>query len=181
MSQTISDPGELEHRALQDFRSGRFAAAIEGFRAARDLYRQAGDGLRAAQAANNLSVALLQAGQGQAALQAVEDTPGIFAQARDQARLAEATGNLAAAFEAVGKLDQAEDRYREAADMFLQLRMPEAEAHTRRALSAMLLRRGRPTEATAAMERALEVDPRAGLRGRWLRKILHALSRGTGR
>jgi tetratricopeptide (TPR) repeat protein len=78
-------------------------------------------------------------------------------------------------------MDQAEALYQQAVQEFQRLRAAEAEAQTRRAWAALLLRRGRPTEATAVMERALEVDPRSGWRGRWVRKLLNALSRRRSR
>ena len=180
MSPESPDPGALERQALEDFRAGRRAAAAEGFRTAQDRYLALGDRLRAAQAANNLSVALLQSGRAPEALQAVEGTPEVFAQAGDELRRAEALGNWAAALEAVGRLDEAERRYREAAEMFQGQGRPDEEAHTRRALAAVLLRLGQPYGATSAMQRALESDPRGGWKNRWLRRILDALSRRGG-
>ncbi len=144
MSPDPHDPGALERQALDEFRAGRKAAAAEGFRAAHDLFLKIGDRPRAAQAANSLCVALLQSGRADEALRAVEGTAEVFAEAGDSVHRAEACGNWAAALEAVGRLDEAERRYREAAEMFEQLGLPETEAQTRRALAALLLRRGQP-------------------------------------
>ncbi|HET7011281.1 MAG TPA: tetratricopeptide repeat protein [Anaerolineales bacterium] len=176
MTEPVGDPEDLERHALEAFRRREWDQAIQGFRSARDTFLQHGDNLRAAQAANSLSVALLQAGQAQAALRAVEGTPEIFHAAGDRLHEAEATGNWAAALEAVGRVDQAEARYRQAIDL-LSGGSSEAEAHTRRALSGLLLRQGRAVEASAVMKRALEIDPRGGWRARWVRKILGSLSR----
>jgi len=171
------DPGESQRLGLAAYRQGRRAEAAERLRSAVEEFRRRGDGLQAAEAANNLSVVLLQAGQAREALEAVQGTAAVFQRAGDGLREAQAIGNEAAALEGVGRLDEAERKYREAVDKLHRLQQSEAEAQTWHALSAMLLRRGRPLEAAASAEAGLQAAPPSSWGRRWAKRILRALAR----
>jgi tetratricopeptide (TPR) repeat protein len=175
------DPEQLEKQGMQAFKRGRFDDAAQAFRQARWGYEQLGQDVRAAQAANSLCVALLQAGKHEQALEAVRGTPQLLHQAGEMALEAQATGNLASALEACGHSAEAEAAYRKAADDFMKLGDQENRAHTLKALSQLQLRRGRPLEASVSMQAALESQPDAGLRQRWLRKLLDWPFRLLGR
>lgn len=170
-------PESLAQRALQDFRQGRFADAAEGFRAAREAYERAGNLPAAAEAANNQSVALLQAGRPQEARQAVDGTPEVFERAGDSLRAAQAVGNLASAAEACGDLEAAERLYQAAQERFAVLGDGAAQATLLKSLSQLQLKRGRPLEALATMQAGLEQKPRRSLRDRWLQRLLRLPSR----
>jgi tetratricopeptide (TPR) repeat protein len=171
----------LAQRALQDFRQGRFADAAEAFRVVQEAHGAAHDPSAAAEAANNRSVALLQAGRPEEARRAVMGTPEIFDLAGDAARAAQAVGNLATAAEACGDLAEAEGGYREAARRFAELGDAESQALVLASLSQLQLKRGRPLEALSTMQAGLERRPRRGLRDRWLQQLLKLPSRLLGR
>jgi tetratricopeptide (TPR) repeat protein len=171
----------LAQRALQDFRQGRFADAAEAFRVVQEGHGAAHDPSAAAEAANNRSVALLQAGRPEEARRAVMGTPEIFDLAGDAARAAQAVGNLATAAEACGDQAEAEGGYREAARRFAELGDAESQALVLASLSQLQLTRGRPLEALSTMQAGLERRPRRGLRDRWLQQLLKLPSRLLGR
>lgn len=180
---TPTAPGleSLAQRALQDFRQGRFADAAEGFRIVQQAHESAQDPGAAAEAANNRSVALLQAGRPEEARQAVMGTPEVFDLAGDAVRAAQAVGNLATAAEACGDLAGAEAGYREAAQRFAELGDAENQAVILASLSQLQLKRGRPLEALSTMQAGIERKPRRGLRDRWLQQLLQLPSRLLGR
>ncbi len=174
-------PDAVAERALQAFRQGRFAEAAEGFGAARQAYAAAGDQSAEAEAANNLCVALLQAGRPDEALRAVEGTPETFDRLGDPARAAQALGNLASALEASGDLIAAERTYTRALQQFADLNDHQAQATILGSLSQLQLKRGRPLDALSTMQAGLEHKPRRGLRDRWVRRLLALPSRLLGR
>ncbi len=167
-----TDAGSTERESLEAFRAGRFEEAAAGYEAARRAYEAAGEPIKQAEMANNLSVAWLQAGRPQAALAAVQGTPDTLAALGDEPRAAQAYGNLAAAFEACGDLAQAEPAYREAADRFERLGDAENRTLTLKALSQLQMRRGRPMEALGSMQVGLGGASRLSIRQRFLRWLL---------
>jgi tetratricopeptide (TPR) repeat protein len=171
----------LAQRALQDFRQGRFADAAEGFRSVQEQQAAAGNACAAAEAANNRSVALLQAGRPEEARRAVLGTPEVFDRAGDAARAAQAIGNLATAAEACGDLTAAESGYQEAARRFADQGDPESQAVVLTSLSRLQLKRGRPLDALSTLQAGIERKPRRGLRDRWLQRLLDLPSRLLGR
>lgn len=171
----------LAQRALQAFRQGRFADAVDGFESVRQAQAAAGNQPAAAEAANNLSVALLQSGRPADARRVVEGTVEVFERAGDGLRAAQAIGNLAAAAEACGDLPAAEQAYLEAARRFAVLGDAESQASVLASLSQLQLKRGRPMEALATMQAGLDQKPRRGLRDRWLRSLLKLPGRLIGR
>jgi tetratricopeptide (TPR) repeat protein len=172
-------PDAVAERALQAFRQGRFAEAAEGF-GVRARYPR-GDPLAEAEAANNLSVALLQAGRPDEALRAVEGSPKTFDRLGDSARAAQALGNLASALEACGDLVAAEGAYTQALQRFTELDAREAQATLLSSLSQLQLKRGRPIDALSTMQAGLERKPRRGIRDRWVQRLLAWPSRLLGR
>jgi tetratricopeptide (TPR) repeat protein len=157
---------------MRAYRQGRHGEAAERFEAARRAYLASGDRAKGAEMANNLCVALLQAGRPAEALRAVEGTPEVFASLGDGLAEGQAYGNLGAALHASGAYDAAEAAYQTCADLLARAGAHEARAHALRALSEVQLRRGRPLEALGSMQRGLEDSPRPGLRERWLRRLL---------
>jgi tetratricopeptide (TPR) repeat protein len=176
----VPTPESLAQRALQDFRQGRFADAALGFEAARTSFEQAGDVANAAEAANNLCVALLQARRPAEALRAVEGTPEAFDGLGDPRRAAQAVGNLASALEATGDLSAAERAYQQALQRFADLNDREAQATILSSVSQLQLKRGRPLEALTTMQAGLEQKPRRSWRDRWVRRLLDLPSRFLG-
>jgi tetratricopeptide (TPR) repeat protein len=170
---TDASPETIRHEelALAAFRRGLLPEAIEGFAAARSGYAATDSPLKAAEMANNLAVALLQAGRASEAVAAARGTPEVFLQAGDDLRAAQAYGNLGSALEAARDAAAA-DSYRRAADLFRRLGERDSLALVQRSLSSLQLRAGRPLAALASMREAAEGTPTRGVRGRFLRWLL---------
>ncbi len=181
MTDRSASPDAVAERALLAFRQGRFAEAAEGFEIARRARAEAGEESAAAEAANNLCVALLQAGRPDDALHAVAGTPEAFDRMGDPARAAQAVGNLASALEACGDLAGAERTYAHALQRFEALDDREAQSTILRSLSQLQLKRGRPLEALTTMQAGLEHKPRRGFRDRWVQRLLALPLRLLGR
>lgn len=177
MSHEPQTASSLEAEGHRAFREGRFLEAAQAFSQAEEQLRGPSDGPRAAQMANNRSVALLQAGKSRPALEAVQGTPEVFAAAGEKGLQAQALGNLAAALEAVGEPVQAEKRYHEALSLFERVGDDDSRHHTLRALSRLQLARGRPYEAAATLQEAMAAGGSRGLKARFTRW----LTRVTGR
>lgn len=167
-------PSELQQEGLSAFRSGELEQAIRLFEQARDSFAAEGLKGESAEAANNLSVALLMAERPQEARQAVEGTAEVFEGLGDGRRAAQAYGNLASALEALGELPAAEAAYQEAVRRFEKLGDQDSRSVTLKALSRLQLRDGRPLEAASTLQ------PQPGLRARLTGLLLRALSRLRG-
>ncbi len=163
----------LLKRAEEAYQSGRYPEAAGLFEQASRQYTDAGEAVKAAEMANNRSVALLQAGDGKGALEAVEGTEQIFAQAGDVRRQALSIGNQAAALEALNRLNEALARYQECSQMLKQIGDEESRAPVLKSISALQIRSGHQLEALASMEAALNSQPKLGLQERFLKKLLN--------
>jgi tetratricopeptide (TPR) repeat protein len=180
MTAEPSTPEEWSQRGLEAFRSGRTAEAIRDLQEAEAGYRRTGDRVRRAEAANNLSVALLKDARPGEALSAVRDTPEELLSLGEKRLSAMANGNLAACHEALGEWDAAEAAYRASAEGLEAAGDLESRTAAQQALSHLLLRRGRPLEAVQVMQGGLE-NPRAGFARRLLARVLSLPSRLLGR
>lgn len=172
------NPGEAQQQGLAAFRSGELEQAIQLFEQARSTFLAQGSEADAAEAANNLSVALLMAERAGEARQAVEGTAEVFLRLGDERRAAQAYGNLASALEACGELPAAESAYQEAARRFERLGDQESRSVTVKALSQLQLKDRRPMQAAATLQAG---EARPGLRSRLTQFLLRLLSRLPGR
>ena len=157
---------------MRAYRRGDLPAATQGFKAASEAFVRSGDELSAAEAANNLCVALLQVGRPQEALASVQGTPAVFEGHNDFARAAQGYGNLGNALEDCGCMSEAGEAYRRSLDLFRSLGEREGEALILQRISQLQLRQGQPIEALAAMQASLGAAPRGGLLRRWLARLL---------
>lgn len=162
----------LKSRAEKSFRSGKFAEAADLFQQAYQLCTQSGDVLKAAEMANNRSVALLQAGNAAAALEAAQGTDAVFAQAGDLQRQAFALGNQAAALEGLNRLEEALARYIQCNNLLKHTGDEENRASVLKSISALQIRTGHQLEALASMDAALENQKKLSLKERFLKKLL---------
>lgn len=142
---------EKDVRALVEngkaaFTKGNFSIAIQAFVQAAEWYGGHGLPLDAAEAKNNLSVALLKNGQAEQALQAALGTEAVFAQAGDLRRQGMALGNQAAALEALGKLDEAEELYERSAKIFADAGEGDLQSLVLSSAASIKLRRGKLQE-----------------------------------
>ena len=157
MTMEILDPAQLNEKGKQAFQNKNFDEAAEYFRRAADGYTHGRAGLLAAEAKNNLSVALLQAGQPQEALQAALETDQVFAAARDIKRQAMALGNQAAALEALNRSQEALEKYEQSADLFGQANEGDMRALVMKSAAAIKLKTGRITESAFKMMGSVDV------------------------
>lgn len=160
-------------QAEKAYREGNFTSAAELFHQAGQALEQSGDPIKAAEMANNRSVALLQAGNGQAALDALEGTEEVYTQAGDTRRLAITLGNKAAALEAVHRLDEAMKYYRQCSELLQQIGDKENRATVLKSISTLQMRTGHQLEALASMDAALEEKGKLSVQERFLKKLLN--------
>lgn len=151
------EPHQLDAKGKQAFAGKKFDEAADYFRQAAQGYTLGRAGLLAAEAQNNLSVALLQAGRAQEALDAVQDTDKIFADANDVKRQAMAIGNQAAALEGLHRYDEALEKYELSADLFGSVNEGDLRAMVMKSGAALKLKTGKITESAFKMMGSISV------------------------
>jgi len=162
------------------YRHGDWAEAAQAFSSARLAYLELGRPVQAAEAANNLSVTRLQAGQAEQALEAVAGTARVFLDANETGLAAQAEGNLGAALEACGRLEEAEQAFSRSIELFTLTGDAESRALSLQALSRVQLRQGRPMQALGSMQAGLESGGRLSPTRRLLRRLLRIPGRILG-
>lgn len=171
MSEATS-PQRLAKEGKSAYKRGDYLAAAQTYQAATQGYRSAGETQKAAEMANNCSVAYLQAGMPQAALEAVEGTAQVFAQAADLSRQGMALGNQATALEELERLEEAAEVYRQAADLLQEAGEDQKRAEVMKSLSMLQFRSGRQLQALATMQDGLEKVERPTPKQKLLKKLL---------
>jgi tetratricopeptide (TPR) repeat protein len=177
------DKKELEQQAKQAmdlYRKGQAAQAVEIFLELQAAYQEQGNLVKADEMANNLAVALLELDQADRAVSLVENTPERFLSADEPLLAAQAYGNLGAALAAGGRTDEAEQAYRQSLKIFQEQGHDEGMTFAGQAMSQLQLKQGRALEALASMEASLEGQKKPGLRQRLMRKLLKLPFRLTG-
>jgi tetratricopeptide (TPR) repeat protein len=159
-------------QAEKDYKNSSYAKAAESYLRAQKLYANAGELLKAAEMANNASVALLKAGSPLAALEASQGTEQLFAQAGDQRSQAIALGNQAAALDALNRLEDALARYRLCSEFLKQIGDEENRAYVLKSISSLQIRTGHELEALASMDSALQNKKQLSFQERFLKKLL---------
>ncbi len=172
MSEALA-PQQIIKEAQAAYRRGEYAAAAQSYEAARQSYLLAGDTIRAAEMANNVSVALLQDGDAEGALRAAEGTAATFAAAGDQKRQAMALGNQAAALEALKRLDEAEQLYWQSAEILKNINETDLRLSVMQSISALQLRTGRQMQAVATMQAGVEGLEKPTLTQRLLKRLFN--------
>ncbi len=168
----MTTPQDISQAGKRAYENGQYAQAAALFLQARDAWKDNNAPLEAAEAANNASVSLLQAGEAQAALDVVQGTAAVFLRAGDLKRAGMAWGNAAAALEALERLDEALDAYRQSADLLKQAGETDLRLHVMQAISALQLRSGRQLEALASMQAGLDGVEKLSPKQRLLRRLL---------
>ena len=168
----MTTPQELSQAGKRFYEKGQYGRAAALFLRARDAWKEQGEPLEAAEAANNASVAFLQAGEAQTALDVVRGTAEIFARAGDLRRAGMAWGNAAAALEALKRPDEALEAYQQSADLLKRAGESDLRLHVMQAISALQLRSGRQLEALASMQAGLDGVEKPTPKQRFLRRLL---------
>ena len=163
---------ELSEKGKKAFEEGDFASAIHFFSETVKHYSSAENFLDAAEAKNNLSVALLQENKAKEALEAVEGTDIIFAEAKDRTKEAMAYGNQAAALEALGKKEEALNLYRKSANLFGEIGEGDYQEIVLKSIAALELKGGKLQDTAATMLQSLSATEKPSLFQRFLRFIL---------
>ncbi len=171
MAETLT-PSELIAEGKAAYQAKRYGDAAAAFEQAARSYQSAGEGLDAAEAANNASVAWLKGGDASSALRCVEGTPEVFATAGDLRRHGMALANRAAALEGLNRLNEALENYQKAAEVLKQAGEKDLRALVLENISALQLRTGSQLQALASMDAALENKGRLSIRERLLKKLL---------
>jgi len=157
------DPSKLAEEGKNAFGKKQFDQAADLFRQAADGYSLGRAGLLAAEMKNNLSVALLQAGNPREALEAALGTEQVFAAANDHKREAMAIGNQAAALEALKRYDEAIALYEKSASLFAEADEGDMQAMVMKSAAALKLKTGKITESAFKMVGALEAKQKPTL------------------
>lgn len=132
---------EITNKAKKVFGEGDFETAIQLFSESAEAYQATENFLDAAEAKNNLSVALLQAGRAAESLEAVKGTETVFAEAGDQLREAMAIGNQAAALEGIGDFNKALELYEKSAALFGEINEQDYRATVLKSIAGLKLRK----------------------------------------
>jgi tetratricopeptide (TPR) repeat protein len=165
---------ETIENAKKAFQQGNYKSAITGFEAAKTYYESQKDVLNTAEMANNLSVALLQAGKKKQALEVVQGTAEIFQQHDDPKRQAIALGNQAAALDALKEYDTAISLYEQSAELLKKVGEKELASHVLKSISLIQVRKGKQLDGVFSMQQSLNniENPTLWQRFyRWLLKI----------
>lgn len=168
----IENLEEIISTAKTNFHKGDFKKAIEGFAFAYKHYQEAGDDLNAAEMANNLSVAYLQARKPKEALEIVEGTDKIFEAHQDITRQAMAIGNKGSALEALKKFDEAIEAYNQSIALFDEAGEKELRSYIFKSLSALHLRKRDSFKSIFAMQQSLNAKENLTLKDRIFKFIL---------
>lgn len=169
----IQKASSLEKKAETAYHARDYRQAADLYRQAAGAYDQAEDRQKYAELANNLSVALLQAGDPQAALEATQGTERIFAEAGNLRSQALALGNQASALEALNRLQEALFHFRLCSDLLKQAGDEENRAYVLKKISSIQVRTGHQLEALASMDAALSHKQKLSFKERFLKKLLH--------
>ena len=162
---------QLADQAMQLFKDDEFERAADLFQQAAEKYQESGEAILAAEARNNQSVALLQAGNPEGALTAALGTETIFAEAGDGVRQAQALGNQAAAHEALHHLDQAANLYLQAAEIFKTSNELEFFSLVMKNVSSIRMRQRKFLDSLFAINQALSVKSKLTFRERIIRSL----------
>jgi tetratricopeptide (TPR) repeat protein len=163
---------ELSQNGKKAFEQGDFETAVQAFSQSAAAYRQAERFLDAAEAQNNLSVALLQAKRPKEALEAAQGTDLIFAEAKDLLRQAMALGNQAAAQDELGNAEEALKLYRKSAALFGEIGEGNYQETVLKSIAAIELKTGKIQNTAYTMLESLSATKKPNLLQRFLKFIL---------
>ncbi len=170
---------ELSEKGKRAFQQDDFETAIQFFADAAESYLGADSFLDAAEAKNNLSVALLQAGKAKESLEAAQETDLVFEEAGDKLRQAMALGNQAAALDELGATEEAIKLYRKSAQLFGEIDENDYQETVLKSIAAIELRKGKVQDTAFTMLQSLQATEKPNIFQRFLKFILRILPYGT--
>jgi len=163
---------ELSEKGKKAFEKGDFKSAIQFFSETAEAYLKEENFLDAAEAKNNLSVALLQVERAAESLEAARGTDLIFAEADDKLRQAMALGNQAAALDELGDQDEAIALYQKSASLFGEIGEGDYQETVLKSIAAIELRSGRLQDTAQTMLGSLGAVKKPNIFQRFLKFIL---------
>jgi len=166
---------KLSESGKKSFEKGDFDTAIRSFSDAVKIYTKEENFLDAAEAKNNLSVALLQAERAEESLESAKGTDLVFAEAKDLLRQAMALGNQAAALDALGQMDEALENYTKSAALFGEVGEGDLEAMVLKSIAAIKLRHGKVQDSAYTMLDSLGATQKPNLLQRFLKFIMRII------
>ena len=166
---------KLSESGKKYFGKGDFENAVQSFSNAVKIYTEEENFLDAAEAKNNLSVALLQAERAEESLEAVHGTDLVFAEAKDLLRQAMALGNQAAALDALGQSDKALEKYAKSAALFGEIGEGDLEATVLKSMAAIKFRKGKLQDTANIMLDSLGATQKPNLFQRFLKFIMRII------
>lgn len=168
----ILNPNHLADEAQVDYKIRDYHSAAELYKAAAAGFLAAGDEIKAAEMANNSSVAWLKAGNPQAALDVVSGTDRVFELKGNIMQQAVAIGNQAAALEKLRHMDEALAAYTKSAELFHQAGEFDLRAYVLQSLSMLQLRKRHYLEAYATMRAGIMGVKKPNLKQRFLKTLI---------
>jgi len=170
-----TEPLQLAEQGKQAFANQDYDQAVDIFSQAVSAYEALDDAANAAEMKNNLSVALLQAGNAQAAYEAAAGTDEVFAQAGDVNRQAMAFGNQASALEALKKFDEALQAYERSAELFAEAGNGDMRSLVLQSAATIKMRRGKMVDSALSMIGSVESTSKPNLFQRFLRFLIRLI------
>lgn len=168
----MTEPAQLADKGKQAFANKRYDDAAEYFRQAAEGFSLGRANLLAAEMRNNMSVALLQAGNAAKALEAALETDLIFEGAQDVKRQAMALGNQAAALEGLHRYEEAIEKYERSADLFAKANDGDMRSLVMKSAAALKLKTGKITESAFKMMGAVDVKENPTLFERFMKFLM---------
>lgn len=150
----------LNDQGKDAFQQGNFEKAISLFQQVADAHLKADNPLDAAEAKNNLSVALLQMDRAKESLAAAEGTDKIFEEAGDTLRQGMALGNQAAALSELGSKEEALALYERSIKLFDMVDAKEYKAEVLKSIAAIKLSKGQFQDTAMNMLDSLGSTPK---------------------
>lgn len=178
MSHEPIDP--IVAKAWEAYQAEDYQTAAQLFSQASDNRALDGDALGTAELRNNLSVALLKAGNAKAALDAALGSDAVFAEAGDTKRQAMALANIATALEELNRLGEALEHFKQSSALFQQVGEDDMRSYVLKRISTIQMRMGNQIEALASMDASIESKARLTLVDRILRSLMKVIRRMTG-
>jgi len=171
MVETI-DPQSLAQEGMSLYQKQRYLDSAVSFHAARSGLEIAGDWSKAAEMANNCSVAFLQAGQAGDALDELQGIEEFYSEVGDIKRQGITVGNQAAALEAQGRFEDALSAYQRCANLLEISGDDQLRATVMQSLSALQLRTGRKIQALVSMQQGIEGLKKPSLTQKMVKNLL---------
>lgn len=165
----------LSETGKKAYQAGEFQKATRLFREAAQAYKAEEKPLDAAEAENNISVALLQLDKAKEAYEAALGTDAIFEDSGDTLRQAMALGNQAAALDAMKKPAEALELYEKAATLFSEIGEGDYQETVLKSIAAIKLREGKLQETAFNMLDSLHAAKKPTLFQRILKFILRII------